>query len=109
MTDERKQAEEILLDVFEMGMAAQEIGMPSFDMIKQTGSIDKMIDNLFSLKVAEATKEMYPKAFIDWATKNCYCEEKDLWLYDWSKEQEQFMQSFTTDELFEYWKQNIRK
>ena len=59
--DERKQAEEILLEIFEMGMDAQEIGMPSFDMIKQTGRIDKMINSLFALTVAELQAELSEK------------------------------------------------
>ncbi len=114
MTAERKQAEEILLEVFEMGMDAQEIGMPSFDMIKQTGRIDKMIDSLFALKVAEATKEMYQ--FVEWIGANAnmlyYPNSRDKWLLSrivMSENPSVEYDEYTTAELFEYWKQNIRK
>ncbi len=48
--------------------------------------------------VAEATKEMYP--FVEWSNEIGYdgCE----WWIAPGK-------GLTTDELFEYWKQNIRK
>lgn len=107
MTPERKQAEEILLEVFEMGMDAQEIGMTSFDMIKQTGRIDKMINKLASLKLAEATKEMYPLDFVVWK------DRKELRYSSMSgryySDTDMGVREFTLNELFEYWKQNIRK
>lgn len=140
--NERKQAEEILLEVFEMGMDAQEIGMPSFDMIKQTGRINGMIDSLLSLKlaeeknayialentlakteqallvarneIAEATKGMY--RFIEWIGTNAnmlyYPNSRDKWLLSrivMSENPSVEYDEYTTAELFEYWKQNIRK
>jgi len=62
-----------------------------------------------SLKVAEATKEMYPKAFVEWIGSESpyeYHTKDKIWTYGIVSLADSRM---TTDELFEYWKQNIRK
>ena len=68
-----------------------------------------------ALKVAETTKEMYPAAFLEWAGKNAniliYPNSRGNWLLtrvvtgiNPSVEYDEY----TTDELFEYWKENIQ-
>jgi hypothetical protein len=60
-------------------------------------------------KTDEATKEMYPKAFIEWAVINCRAEgNTTLWLYNYDDKTETYLNAGTTDELCEYWKQNIQ-
>jgi hypothetical protein len=61
-----------------------------------------------SLKVAEATKGMYPAAFLEWIGKNEFCKmngKNGKWLF----QSELYLIWKSTDELFEYWKQNINK
>ena len=45
----REIAEPILADLFEAGMDAQEVGMPSFDMLKTSGYIDRKLSDLTAL------------------------------------------------------------
>ena len=68
-----------------------------------------------ALKVSEATKGMYPAAFVEWTGKNAniliYPNSRGNWLLtrvvtgiNPSVEYDEY----TTDELFDYWKQNIQ-
>ena len=67
----------------------------------------KAMESYASLKVAEATKEMYPKEFVEWKDKvvtrntNGRSPYYGKYLY-WEN-------YYTNETLFEYWKQNIRK
>ena len=99
MTDnERKQAEEILRN--ELNIAR--LSPLQFDGIMR--SMKAFAD----LKVAEAIKGMYPKEFIEWAVINCRAEgNTSLWLYNYDDKTETYLNVSTTDELFEYWEQNI--
>jgi len=102
MTAERKQAEEILdmywddpINVkYECALRAMESYAP--------------------LRVAEATKEMYQ--FVEWIGANAnmlyYPNSRDKWLLSrivMSENPSVEYDEYTTAELFEYWKQNIRK
>jgi hypothetical protein len=66
----------------------------------------KIIDKEIALRVAEATKGMYPKEFVKW----CIYDEE---LFYGNLSEELITNNYggfkSLDELFEYWKQNIRK
>jgi len=96
MTAERKQAEEILdmywddpINVkYECALRAMESYAP--------------------LRVAEATKYMYPKEYVRWIGENEMFRNKGnngKWLF----QTEPYIIWKSDDELFEYWKQNISK
>ena len=81
----------------------------------QAGDVIDALQQFASLKVSEATKEMYPAAFLEWAGKNAniliYPNSRGNWLLtrvvtgiNPSVEYDEY----TTDELFDYWKQNIQ-
>jgi len=103
MTDERKQAEEILEKKgFNIICHKEET-----DTIKQMlfePMIDAMID-FASLKVADATKEMYPKEFVEWLKENCDTinigESIDP---QWLWEVRDRLITADTKKVFEYWK-----
>ena len=84
----------------------------------ETYSLEEAIRKAFdaSLKAAEATREMYPLAFIMWigfSAVNLYYRDVDeKWIktrFEMSENPSEEYDEYTTDELFEYWKQNIRK
>lgn len=62
------------------------------------GAVAHLLADYAAIKVAEATKEMYPLAYVEWLT-----EPRNI-AFLWSKSI-----PMRIDELFEYWKQNIRK
>jgi hypothetical protein len=109
MTDERKQAEDkeralrVLLD---------RLNAPEFIDARDEFSesylcIATIMESYAALKVAEAIKEMYPKAFLNWFTS----EHSPVAIL-YGEQAERFASNerdYTIDELFEYWKQNIRK
>jgi len=113
MTDEsRKQAEEIG-EKFEKEFSTRSdyfnhrIGL--FMEMKEW--IVREAESYVSLKVAEATKEMYPKEFVEW-----YCVKPHGFAVVqfsnpplFTKFEEGSKRKYTLDELSEYWKQNIRK
>jgi len=93
MTAERKQAEEIL-----------DKHIPDWEMWSTEKVLDAMIE-LASLKLAEATKNMYPKAFIIWKDMNT-----EYLPYGNTYYVKDLDKHFVGIELvFEYWKQNINK
>jgi len=93
MTTERKQAEEIL-----------DKHIPDWEMWSTEKVLDAMIE-LASLKLAEATKNMYPKAFIIWKDMNT-----EYLPYGNTYYVKDLDKHFVGIELvFEYWKQNINK
>ena len=110
MTDEeRKQAEDkeralrVLLD---------RLNAPEFIDARDEFSesylcIATIMESYAALKVAEATKEMYPLDFVIWK------DRKELTYSSMSgryySETETGVKEFTLYELFEYWKQNISK
>ena len=97
----REIAEPILADLFEAGMDAQEVGMPSFDMLKTSGYIDRKLSDLTAL----ISEQYYPKEFTNYCIKNVdYCR-------DMGKEWYQIMASGililkTLDDVYNYWKEN---
>ena len=97
----REIAEPILADLFEAGMDAQEVGMPSFDMLKTSGYIDRKLSDLTAL----ISEQYYPKEFANYCIKNVdYCR-------DMGKEWYQIMASGililkTLDDVYNYWKEN---
>ena len=68
--------------------------------------IQKDIDTCLSDLNALISENYYPKEFLDWAAENCRCEGSGLWYCNWDAKAEQFKKTFTTDELFNYWKEN---
>jgi len=98
----REIAEGILFDLFEAGMDAQEVGMPSFDMLKTSGYIDRKLSDLTAL----IGEHYYPKEFLLWT------HHQDYWHFDiitdmwYSDDDPQLLHEITTDELFNYWKEN---
>ena len=91
--EERKQAEEIDLNkIIEEYLPKRYYGHEARRNAKRAA------ESYASLKVAEVTKEMYPKAYVEWLT-----EPRNI-AFLWSKSI-----PMRIDELFEYWKQNIRK
>jgi len=110
MTDERKQAED--------AMAENGFNFALFELENEHSA--KNLLNAFksyaSLKVAEVTKEMYPAAFIEWIGTNAnmlyFPNFNGRWLLSrviMSENPSIEYDEYTTNELFEYWKQNIRK
>ena len=97
----REIAEPILADLFEAGMDAQEVGMPSFDMLKTSGYIDRKLSDLTAL----ISEQYYPKEFLLWTGENCqYYPDTNEWMYFESPMTQQYFKG--TDELFNYWKEN---
>lgn len=94
--EERKQAEEMLNGRYRD---------PKWELTFT--NIAEFATEFASLKVAEATKEMYPKEFVEWKDKvvtrntNGRSPYYGKYLY-WEN-------YYTNETLFEYWKQNIRK
>jgi len=76
-----------------------------------TPLIDEIADEI--MKVAEATKEMYPKEFIVWLVNidNNPFGKVITGMHDalYVNFYEGSERKYTLDELSEYWKQNIRK
>ena len=94
MTDnERTQAEEILQNNFDN---------PKYSIWE--ASLAAMQDYA-AIKVAEATKEMYPRSFIEW--KDMYVQ---FYAYGNTYDVRSIDKHFVGLELlFEYWKQNIQE
>ena len=117
MTDERKQAEEDRLLIEAKQRVAGEMYrlwngmMIEFEEGNGGISVEELVNRVAkayaSLKVAEATKEMYPLDFVIWK------DRKELTYSSMSgryySETETGVKEFTLYELFEYWKQNISK
>ena len=110
MTDEeRKQAEDVMAD--------NGFNFALFELENEHSA--KNLLNAFeayALKVAEATKEMYPKEFLMWigfySTTLYYRDIDEMWLmtvFDIEGIPTDEYVEYSTDELFEYWKQNISK
>lgn len=77
----------------------------------QAGDVIDALQQFAALKIAEATKEMYPKEFVVWMA--IAAQEQDLWEGTGTVKWIYFtgtinMKFNSTDELFEYWKQNIQ-
>jgi len=70
--------------------------------------IAEMLHDYASLKVAEATKEMYPKEFVEWKDNNLI-RKLGGWVFNYDNVLMQEARWKTLDELFDYWKQNIRE
>ena len=97
MTDERKQAEEILYKYYmDRSISTYEACL-------------KSMHEYAALKVAEATKEMYPKEFILWKDENADYDEEDELYFTTTDEMMGIGTWLTFEIVFEYWKQNIRK
>jgi hypothetical protein len=80
----------------------------------QAGDVIDALQQFAALKVSEATKEMYQ--FVEWIGANAnmlyYPNSRDRWLLSrvvMSENPSVEYDEYTTAELFEYWKQNIRK
>ena len=103
MTDERKQAKEILSKYY--GNVYEEP--------EEFTEIIAAMESHASLKVAEATKEMYPIKFIVWLVNidNNPFGKVITGMHDalYVNFYEGSERKYTLDELFEYWKQNIGK
>ena len=94
--EERKQAEEIygnLCQSYIMELDRSEI-------------VYMAMESYAALKVAEATKEMYPKEFVEW---NDNLKDTGTIFHNLDGLYSLGDCDLTLDELFEYWKQNIRK
>ena len=105
MTDERKQAEEILIDHDLTYRAEKRLWI--HDSVLEIGGVGRIIaamEEFASLKVAEATKEMYPKEFCEWLMLNEWTKTS----YGRYQRRATYEMRDTFDELFEYWKQNIQ-
>ena len=99
MTDERKQAGKILAD---------ELSLDRLTPLQWEG-IMRAMESYASLKVSEATKEMYPKEFILWKDENADYDEEDELYFTTTDEMMGIGTWLTFEAVFEYWKQNIRK
>ncbi len=72
----------------------------------------RWIHEFASLRLAEATKEMYPKEFVAWILTHAASDiNEELPVPKWTAYLSGFSNKiyWTTDELFECWKQNINK
>ena len=103
MTDERKQAEEILQRYKIMSQIICPLHLVSIGVALEA------MESYASLKVAEATKEMYPKEFILWKDENADYDEEDELYFTTTDEMMGIGTWLTFEIVFEYWKQNIRK
>jgi len=75
------------------------------DIHSPTAYIARMMEEYASIKVAEGTKDMYPKAFVEW---------RDVWTDYNPYGNTYYVRSIDRHFvglklLFEYWEQNIRK
>jgi len=74
--------------------------------------IATIMESYASIEVAEATKETYPAVFLDWVlfNQNVYKFKtaKKFIVYD-DDDAKEGIEMSGFDELFEWWKQNIRK
>ena len=102
MTDERKQATTIML----RRILSDYRRLNSYTIDDAVSDIYGIMEPDPALKVAETTKEMYPKEFLRW----CIYDEE---LFYGELNEELITDNYggfkSLDELFEYWKQNIRK
>lgn len=113
MTEERKQAEGITAEEFIRNKIRKKYSLSETSPMNSLGwySINaeealRWSHEFAALKVAEATKGTYPKGFTEWICKAIF---KDLTEDDtYSLPAEFYKQKKTTDELLEYWKQNIQ-
>ena len=106
MTDERKQAEEYPETIF----ATEKIGSNGIDCLDYRNydeDVEYIRADIMSLKVAEATKEMYPKEYITWLFKEVVWT--DCTGFEPITQIEIDDMIYTIEEAFEYWKQNISK
>jgi hypothetical protein len=102
MTAERKQAE-----ITARQYLRYEGYFPGFNFTIE--QVAKLMDSYASLRVAEATKEMYPKEFILWKDANADYDEEDELYFTTTDEMMGIGTWLTFEAVFEYWKQNIRK
>ena len=98
MTDERKQAEDFIRAKYYLPKE-----LPN-ELCFFHEKLFELMEEYASLKVAEATKEMYPEAYTRWLFWNEYYMTEEGLFSPVKK-----MPKGTLNELFEYWKQNIRK
>lgn len=103
MTD-REQAEEIKMKVCRI--LSDYHRREDYLLEKAYGDMQQVMESYASIKLAEATKGMYPKEFVKW----CIYDEE---LFYGNLSEELITNNYggfkSLDELFEYWKQNIRK
>jgi len=104
--EESKQAEEILCK--HTGWTYSRSG--EYNISDVVDAMGEFAESYASLRVAEATKEMYPKEFVEWLKENCDTinigETIDP---QWLWEVRDRLITADTKKVFEYWKQNIRK
>jgi len=102
--EERKQAEEILRKEWSK-VSIADYDERGFKMLWEDMVI-KAMESYASLKLAEATKDMYPKEFLRWVVYEQETFEGELCEQLITNHHGRFK---SLDELFEYWKQNISK
>lgn len=101
---ERKQAEEILTAILQ---EIKPIGESQLSDVRITSDLGKRImidvaERLASLRVAEATKGMYPRSFVEW--KDMYVQ---FYAYGNIYEVRSTDKHFVgLESLFEYWKKH---
>ena len=74
----------------------------------QAGDVIDALQQFASLKVAEVTKGMYPRSFVEWIGENEFYKVKGK-RGKWIFQTEPYVIWKSTDELFEYWKENVNK
>ena len=74
------------------------------------------MESYAALKVAEATKEMYPSDFVEWLILNeKFLPEihrdidNNVLAWGFGDYESNDIQTYTIEYVFEYWKQNISK
>ena len=112
VTAEKRGRDKALAEVAEAKAEPEEV---SYDPYK-CGLSEKYLGEVGG-EVAEATKEMYPKEFVEWIIRQVdlcritRCKEGYQFVNLDEEDDSQLFKRIISDinELFEYWKQNIRK